>query len=65
MTSAAVAVHADELLQRIPDVNEVRARLANNQREAAVLRSLLKVAEKKQQAERFSRQARKGAADGR
>lgn len=36
----------NQLLSRIPDENEVRQRLAENLREAAVLRALLRVAHK-------------------
>ena len=42
-----MAAEANQLLNRIPDENEVRDRLAQNLREAAMLRSLLRVAQKK------------------
>lgn len=48
----SMAASTEHLLDRIPDEQEVRARLAANQREAAVLRSLLRVAKKKTEARR-------------
>lgn len=37
----------EELLNRIPDVAEIAAKLLENQREAAILRSLMRVAKVK------------------
>ena len=38
---------AERLLERLPDESEVRQRIAENQREASLLRSLLQLAKQK------------------
>jgi hypothetical protein len=51
---------SQQFLDRIPNEQEVRARLAENVREAAVLRSLLRLAKKKTEAT-----ARRSSSEGR
>ena len=58
-TGVQMPAPAQQLLDRIPDEQEVRARLAENLREAAVLRSLLRVAQKKSDAESRNQQGKR------